>query len=144
MQNHSIESQPVYLKSALEDGLGKAVETTLATFIGTAPGHWYGKRDPSNVNNAQIDDVLRTSPELQQLISKLLELNRRPKSSSQMYTKYDDDYPDGDDVSDTTKSGPPSWKRVADEMARDGWLLRGHPSMRKKRAAERDPIWRPW
>ncbi|XP_019622553.1 PREDICTED: uncharacterized protein LOC109468680 [Branchiostoma belcheri] len=107
-------------------------------------GHWYGKRDPSNLNNAQIDDVLRTSPELQQLISKLLELNRRPKSSSQMYTKYDDDYPDGDDVSDTTKSGPPSWKRVADEMARDGWLLRGHPSMRKKRAAERDPIWRPW
>ncbi|XP_078666780.1 uncharacterized protein LOC144908791 [Branchiostoma floridae x Branchiostoma belcheri] len=107
-------------------------------------GHWYGKRDPSNVNNAQIDDVLRTTPELQQLISKLLELNRRPKASSQMYTKYDDDYPDGDDVSDTTKSGPPSWKRVADEMARDGWLLRGHPSMRKKRAAERDPIWRPW
>ncbi|XP_066270663.1 uncharacterized protein [Branchiostoma lanceolatum] len=109
-------------------------------------GHWYGKRDPSDVNNAQIDDVLRSHPDLQQLINKLTELSRRPKASSQMYTKYDDDYPD---VPDTTKrvfeeSGSPYWKRVAEEMARDGWLLRGHASMRKKRSAERDPIWRPW
>ncbi|XP_035670839.1 uncharacterized protein LOC118412225 [Branchiostoma floridae] len=111
-------------------------------------GHWYGKRDPSDVNNAQIDDVLRSHPELQQLLNKLMELPRRPKASSQMYTKYDDDYPDGD-VSDSTKRvleepGSPYWKRVAEEMVREGWLLRGHPSMRKKRAAERDPIWRPW